>query len=249
MISKESMKPVLIIKLGDTMPDLAERRGDFEDWFNSTLNAAHLDTHVVDPCRGDALPPPVDYSGIVLTGSHSMVTDREEWSRKTTAWLPGAVQSGVPLLGVCYGHQLLAVAMGGTVDRNPRGMEMGTVEISFSRAAEKDTLLKKLPRTLLAHASHTQSVIALPPDAVLLAFNDNEPHHAFFIGACAWGIQFHPEFDADIMKTYIRTFAGPLKAEGQDVELLLQQVEDTPHGRQMMERFVEIVVERSVAGR
>ncbi|MBW2298434.1 MAG: glutamine amidotransferase [Deltaproteobacteria bacterium] len=239
------MKPVLIIKLGDTLPDLAERRGNFEDWFIEPLQSASLDTHVVDPRRGETLPPPSTYGGILLTGSHSMVTDKKEWSLQTAAWLPGAVRSGVPLLGVCYGHQLLAAALGGTVGNHPRGIEMGTVEIQLKPAAKNDGLLETLPETMLVHASHSQTVLTLPPDAVLLASNDWDPHHAFAIGDCTWGIQFHPEFDAEIMAAYIKAFSEYLKAEGQDPDRLLKQVKETSHSRQVLERFAEIVVETS----
>ncbi len=245
MSETQTMKPVLIIKLGDTLPDLADRKGDFEDWFMEPLHAAGLTTRVIDPRAGSTLPQPVDYAGILLTGSHAMVTDQEDWSRTTAAWLPQAVDSNVPLLGVCYGHQLLADAMGGRADNLPQGMEMGTVEIRLESAANHDALMQKLPQTLQAHASHTQSVITLPPDAVLLAANAWEPHHAFAIGDCAWGIQFHPEFDADIMRTYIRAFKDYLVSEGQDAGRLLQQVEETPYSRQVLERFAEMIVERS----
>ena len=112
------MKPVLIIKLGDTLPNLAERKGDFEDWFMKPFHEVELATRVVDPRHGEALPLPTEYAGILVTGSHAMVTDQEDWCRTTAAWLPKAVASSVPLLGVCYGHQLLAEAMGGRVDNH-----------------------------------------------------------------------------------------------------------------------------------
>ena len=238
------MKPVLIIKLGDTLPDLAKRKGDFEEWFMAPLHEASLRTQVIDPRGGSALPPPTDYAGILLTGSHSMVTDKEAWNRETAAWLPGAVASNVPLLGVCYGHQLLADALGGRVGNHPQGLEMGTVEIRLESAAKNDLLMKKLPETFQVHASHTQSVISLPPDALLLAANAWEAHHAFAVGECAWGIQFHPEFDVDIMRTYLDAFRNLLISQGQDAGRLLKQVKETPYSRQVLERFAEIVVEK-----
>ena len=204
------MKPVLIIKLGDTLPELAEQKGDFEDWFIKPLHSTGLSTRVIDPRKNDPLPPAIDFSGILMTGSHAMVTDQEPWCRKTAAWLPGAVAADVPLLGVCYGHQLLADAMGGTVGNHPRGTEMGTVDITMAPGAEGDLLFKTFPAVIKVHASHSQTVTSLPPDAVLLAANAWEPHHAFAVGNHAWGLQFHPEFDAEIMSTYINAFADPL---------------------------------------
>lgn len=239
------MKPVLIIKLGDTLSDLAKRKGDFEDWFMAPLHEASLRTQVIDPRGGAALPRPTDFAGILLTGSHSMVTDRAAWNRETAAWLPGAVASNVPLLGVCYGHQLLAEAMGGRVGNHPQGLEMGTVEIRLEPAAKNDLLMQELPETFHVHASHTQSVISLPPNAVLLAANAWEAHHAFAVGEYAWGIQFHPEFDVEIMRTYIDAFKDHLISEGQDADRLMKQVKETPYNRQVLDRFAEIVVERN----
>jgi len=241
------MKPVLIIKLGDTLPDLAKQKGNFEDWFMKPFHEVDLATRVIDPRHGEALPSPTEWAGILLTGSHAMVTDQEDWCRTTAAWLPGAVDANVPLLGVCYGHQLLADAMGGTVADHPQGTEMGTVGIASTPEAKDDLLFKTLPSIMQVHASHSQTVTNLPPDAVLLAANAWEPHHAFAVGACAWGIQFHPEFDAHIMSTYIKAFADELRKQGQNPDDLLHKIEETPDSRQVLERFAKMVLERKNA--
>ena len=237
-------KPILILKMGETMPHLAERRGDFEDWIIDPLGKNRDGFRVVSPHMENLPSDPGAFAGIIITGSHAMVTDREDWSERTAAWIPRAIEAGVPLLGICYGHQLLAHAMGGVVGNLPTGVEMGTVLVTLAKEAGKDPLLKGLPKHIKAHASHSQTVIQLPPDAVLLASGENDPHHAFCVGPFAWGVQFHPEFDADIMKTYVHEFRELLQTHGQDPDTVIGNIVQTPSSRLLLKRFVDFALTR-----
>jgi GMP synthase (glutamine-hydrolysing) len=196
--------------------------------------------HLVRAFDGERLPDPRRFSGVVITGSSAMVTDREAWSEGIVSWLPSALEAGTPLLGICYGHQLLALAVGGSVGPNPLGGEMGTVEVRLTEPATRDLLFSGIPPVIHVHASHFQSVLTPPKDAVLLASSDRDPHFAFAYGDRAWGIQFHPEFDADITSAYIDQYGDKLRGAGLDPALLLKTVRDTPYGRDVLQRFREI---------
>ena len=230
-------RPVLIVMLNDTPGDLARRRGGLADWIARGLRLPGGMLAVVDPRGGAELPSPRGLAGVVVTGSAAMVTDREEWSERTAAWLAGAVAADVPVLGICYGHQLLAHAMGGHVDYNPNGREFGTVEVRLLPEAADDGLLSHLPPVFRAQASHSQSVLRLPPGAVPLAANGHDRHHAFRLGRTAWGVQFHPEFDADIVRTFTRYRDASLRADGLCPESILAAVEETPHAASVLARF------------
>lgn len=236
-------KPLYIFKLGTTFPDTAARLGDFEDWTCAAMQPFNPPLAVVDLLNGAALPAPCDCAGVMITGSHAMVTENLPWSVALEQWLPEALALEVPVLGICYGHQLLARAMGGIVDYHPQGEEAGTVEVQLTPNAAADPLFAALPAVFKAHVSHSQTVLQLPPTAVLLAQNAHEPHHAFRLGRCAWGVQFHPEYTPAIMHDYLNAQITTLQAQGQDAETLKAAVCETPAARQVVQGFARWVMD------
>lgn len=237
------MPKVVILKTGSTYPALRGRFGDFDSWFAARL-APELNIEVVDVTADDLPGRPEDWDGILVTGSPAMVSDREPWSEQTGNWLADAVRAEVPLLGVCYGHQLLAHALGGEVGFHPQGRETGTHPVELLDSASDDPLLKALPRQFQAQLTHRQSVLRLPPNAVLLARNEFEPHQAFRLGPCAWGVQFHPEFSLEVMQAYLEVQAPDLKKEGLDADALLTGVRNAPEASSLLDRFSRIVMNR-----
>ncbi len=235
------MKPkILIIKTGSTLPTLLERKGDFEDWIIARYGEKDVNWQVVNVQEGEPLPNYPEIDGIIITGSHDMVTERLDWSEQTAAWLAGAVGAGVPTLGICYGHQLLAHALGGEVVNNPKGREMGTVEFFLEDIAGQDNLFANLP-TSKAHVCHTQTVLRLPPQATRLAHSEMDGNLAFVVGRNTWGVQFHPEFDAEIGREYIRQFRPLILQGGQDPDQMESTCEDTDLGPEILKRFIHVV--------
>jgi GMP synthase (glutamine-hydrolysing) len=244
MQDNNAPRPLVIVKVGSTFEALRIERGDFEHWIADGLGTDTLPLLVIDPRRGDTLPDPAEVSGVVVTGSHAMVSHREPWSETTAAWLARLVARGTPVLGICYGHQLLAHALGGEAGDHPRGAEVGTVTVTLEEAAATDPLLQGLPARFPANAVHWQSALRLPDGAVRLAASAHEPVHAFRVGGNAWGLQFHPEFDADAMRGYIDMLADGLRKEGTDPVALRERVAPTDAAAALLGRFARIVEAR-----
>ncbi len=236
---------ITVIEAGRTYPWLARRRGDFGHWVTDGMELNPDACRLVSAWDDSPLPKIDCLKGVVVTGSHAMVTERETWSERLGEWLVDVVASGIPVLGICFGHQLLAHVLGGEVGYHPGGPEAGTVTVRTYPEARTDELFASLPQRFSAQSFHFQTVRTLPPGACLLAGNDFEPHHAFSYGNRVWGVQFHPEFDAAIMRLYLATEAAALGAAGRDAVALQAGVCETPASAGLLKRFAELAAESS----
>ncbi|WP_248908844.1 type 1 glutamine amidotransferase [Halocatena marina] len=136
----------------------------------------------------DQLPPDFDFDGVVVTGSAASAYWDEPWIRAATEWVREADDRGLPILGVCFGHQLLAAALGGSVEAMD-GYEIGYREIERSDSP----LFEGIDDRFTAFTTHGDAVTELPEDATIIAENDYGIHG--FRAGHAFGVQFHPEYD------------------------------------------------------
>ena len=228
------MKNLYIVKCGSTFDSIKDEFKDFEDWIIEKLEDKNRDIYVLDVQENDELPILDKNDAVIITGSHSMVTHEELWSLEVEKWLPKLIEDEVPLLAICYGHQLLAKSLGGVSGYHENGLEIGSVEINLEENAKNDTIFSKLENSFKAHTIHYQTVIELPKNAIRLAFNSHDKNHAFRVGSCAWGVQFHPEFDENIMNLYINEVA---KKKDLDVEKLTSKSENTHISTSILKEF------------
>ena len=168
MTEMPNRPPFLILETGQPVASM-RRHGGFPHWIRIAAGLRRDEAVVVDVERGAALPAHDGFAGVIVTGSGAMVTDRHDWSERSAAWLRDAAHDGMPVFGICYGHQLLAHALGGDVGDNPNGREMGTVDVDVHAAADGDPLFAALPPRIRAQATHLQSVLRVPEGATVLA--------------------------------------------------------------------------------
>ncbi len=217
------------------MPDVAARRGEFSALIQEGVGDAWPGPWAEHDLRTDAPAPAHDAaSAFILTGSSSNVTEQAAWMTRAVPWLRALVRSGTPVLGICFGHQILAHALGGTVTKNPRGREIGTVDVA---KVGDDPLFAGLGDPFPVNATHVESVVALPAGARLLATTALDPHAAYALGDRVRCVQFHPEIDGDVMRSYITARAQFMRDEGLDPASTLSGAHDAS-GRAILRAFV-----------
>jgi len=235
------MLPILIVKTGETFAEIASAFGDFEDWVMTGFDSSGTNFKIIDARNTHFFPDPLKFSAIVITGSHAMVTERPGWHRHLTEFVCTSREASIPILGICFGHQLLAETFGGHVDFNISGREIGTQKVRLTSQGRRDLLLKGLPREFDVQESHAQEVQEMPPDAVLLATNNHTRVQAFYIEPSIWGVQFHPEFSAAIMQAYVTALWPHLRRESLYPEQIAGKISVTSHSHYILRNFLDII--------
>ncbi|UQX87289.1 gamma-glutamyl-gamma-aminobutyrate hydrolase family protein [Jatrophihabitans telluris] len=144
-----------------------------------------------------------EHSALVVLGGAANAYDDDgaPWLPQVRRLLTGAVASDKPVLGVCLGGQLLAVAAGGRVER-AASAEYGAQLVAKRQAAAGDPLFKELPITPDVLQWHVDEISRLPNGAVLLASSPGSEVQAFRVGRLAWGLQFHIETTPEMVATW-----------------------------------------------
>ena len=166
-----------------------------------------------------------------------MVSEEEPWSEAMLPYISQMHRLNIPLLAICYGHQLVAKALGGKVGFHPLGPEPGTVAVTLTPQGKDDVLMGGLPSTFQVNVAHSQTVIQKPKGAVVLASNSFEPHQALRIGNI-WSVQFHPEFNGATTRYYVREIGAQIRQYNGDVDAIYRTCQDTPHSKELLTRFV-----------
>jgi len=234
-------KKIFIIKTGEPVPKVRERRGEFSDLIVETIGEAWAHGYSSFDARTDEPPDPRDAAAFVITGSAANVPDREPWMLKTEAYLRQVVDLDIPTFGICFGHQILAQALGGEVRRNPRGREIGSRHI---KKIAHDPIFDGIPDVFKASVTHIDTVHSAPKGTTVLASNDLDDHHALRFTETCYGVQFHPELDADVMRGYVEHRWDTLASEGIVVDELHRSIEECEFGRRTLINFVHHVIPR-----
>jgi GMP synthase (glutamine-hydrolysing) len=235
-------------------PILFVRNDTFETFgvAPSAVEAEGADVRVFEAIEGAPRPPLDDVSGVVVFGSSSNIehADRRPFIKEVAELTRESVDLGVPVLGVCFGAQLLAWALDADVGKAPE-REVGFEPMRLLPAAAEDRLVSHY-----ADGDHLfewhMDTFALPVGAELLMTGDRVPHQVYRVGETAWGLQFHFEVDAPELEHWLDEYRkiGDLEEQWgktpDDVraEARVYMAEHERKGREVFRRFVEVARER-----
>jgi len=232
-------KRILLIQSGTVPQPICEEVGDFPQWFSRAMNISLAQMNIIRAYENEKLPSPDKNTTTIITGSWSMVTEHLEWSENVAGWIRQAFENEVPLFGVCYGHQLMSYALGGGVDFNPKGMELGAHSITLNEKSKNDTLLKLCPSNFTAQLSHMQTVVALPPNAVSLASSYFDDNQIIRYSKFAISTQFHPEFTKEILISIIKNKNENVSGKEMKLKTLSHKVTDAIYPREILRKFID----------
>lgn len=162
---------------------------------------------VFDLTQGDFPKDIRDFDGIVIGGSPASVHDQASWIASLMDLIRRAHRAGVPMAGACFGHQAIALALGGTVDDNPGGWVFGATETPITAPAP---WMETAPAPIRLAAAHSEQVTQPPPGAVIIGGTPACPVGCYRIGQTVFAIQHHPEITGDFLAGLVAEYAPKL---------------------------------------
>lgn len=188
---------ITVMTTGRPPAPLDSEHGTYPILFRNLLNgeAARFDFDSVSVFEGEALPKAKDLDAILITGSPFGVYDKELWIAPLKQFVREAYEAGVPMVGICFGHQIMADALGGDVRKSEKGWGIG--RHIYDVTARPD-FMADAPAQLAIPASHQDQVIVPPKDTQVLLKSEFTPNAGlYYANGRALSFQPHPEFPPD----------------------------------------------------
>lgn len=199
---------ITILETGRPPAALRARFPDYPAMFRALLAPAapELTFETIPVCDGAPLPDPRRLDATLITGSPAGAYDPEPWIPPLERFIRDAAEAATPQVGICFGHQIMAQALGGRVEKSEKGWGVG--RHGYDIVAPLPWMSPALPRFALA-ASHQDQVVEPPPNAITFARSGHTEHAGLaYTGAPAISFQGHPEMPDDFTAALVASRRG-----------------------------------------
>ena len=227
------MKKIIVFDCGQSILEVSQQFGYAPDWIIEILRHTECTFRRVKAFEGETVTYR-DGDAWIITGSPQSVYDELDWMLDLEDKIRKTQSLNKAILGICFGHQIIAKSFGGRVELNPNGWELGAYPIELTKMGLKSGLLSGFLNNTIVYQSHGDCVITLPENAVELAVN-NKGTQAIKFDNNIYGVQFHPEFTWDIIKKYVSVRS----ASGIAVDD--PSVPESDGGEVVLHNFIELV--------
>jgi len=230
------MKKIVVLSAGPGLPEVVKEYGHSSEWIPDILSSYNLDFDIRKIYENDfgAID---NVDSWIITGSKYSVYDNIEWIKSIKPFLFDIIKTNKPILGICFGHQLLAEVLGGKVEKNPMGWELGSYRIKLTLDGHKNSLFDGISDNEIFYESHQDTVSELPAGSISLAETEKS-NQSFVYNDCVYGVQFHPEFSWKIT----RRLMDLRKNKGVQVDSNILQ--ESKYGNKVLHNFIQIIESR-----
>tara|TARA_Y100000590_G_C15671504_1_gene996423 strand:+ start:1162 stop:1854 length:693 start_codon:yes stop_codon:yes gene_type:complete len=192
------MKKIVILSAGPGLPEIVQEYGHSSDWIPNILSDYDITFDIRKIYEND-FGDINDVDSWIITGSKYSVYDNLEWIKLIKPFIKEIAATNKPILGICFGHQLLAEVLGGKVEKNPKGWELGSYNIELTDAGKENILFDGIDDNEVFYESHQDAVLELPNNSISLA-KSMKSNQSFLYGDNVYGVQFHPEFSWNVTR-------------------------------------------------
>lgn len=230
---------IAILLCGHVHPDLVDEHGQYSEMVASLLDPHHeaIEYASFDVTQEQFPRDNSDFDAVIISGSHVSVYDDYPWIKSLETYLQALIQTNKKIIGICFGHQILAQCLGGEVIKSPKGWGIGSYQ---TRLVEKRAWMHQPLETLNLLVSHQDQVVKAPTQANILYQSSFCPNYMMQIDEHILTVQGHPEFKADYLKVLIKQRLNILSPKEYDngLKSLQRETHDALFAKWML-NFIE----------
>ena len=227
------MVRVVILSAGAGLPEIVGKYGHSSEWIPNILKDCEIEFTIRKVYEND-FGDINEADAWIISGSKYSVYDDFPWIKELISFVSDLINNKKYILGICFGHQLVAKCLGAEVKKNPLGWELGSYKISLSEDGNKHSLFSGLSDGEIVYASHQDIVCNMKQGMIPLALTD-KANQSFSYGNNIFGVQFHPEFSWNITRKLmdLRIKKG-IKVDSSTLEL-------SKNSFKVLDNFISIV--------